>query len=117
MGQAIATIKRSAPFILFHGSAIHLVLEGQPFLRVETTMDAVLALMALYYVFDLSYSEEVKPTLLFLQEFLLKMPDDYTANCESASIFIKLVQKEEERASAARNVTVQTSDDSLSESD
>lgn len=68
-------------------------------------MDAVLSLMALYYVFDLSYSEQCKPSLLFLQEFFLYMPDDYTSSCESVSIFIKLVEKEERLSRATRHAS------------
>ncbi|KAK4024399.1 hypothetical protein OUZ56_009821 [Daphnia magna] len=69
--HAIQSIPRNAPYINFHGSTIHVVLEGQPYLRVQTSTDGQVALMVLYYVFDLKYSEEVKPTLLFLQQSIL----------------------------------------------
>lgn len=69
--HAIQSIPRNAPYLNFHGSTIHVVLEGQPYLRVQTSTDGQVALMVLYYVFDLKYSEEVKPTLLFLQQSIL----------------------------------------------
>ena len=67
-------------------------------------MDAVLALMAIYYVFDLSYSKEVLPTLLFLQSYCLKLEDDATNSCESLAIFTKMLEKEERLAAAKRSM-------------
>ena len=41
----------------------------------EKLVDGLIHLMASYYVFDVSYPTSCKSSLLFFQDFLMKMPD------------------------------------------
>ncbi|EFX67273.1 hypothetical protein DAPPUDRAFT_331237 [Daphnia pulex] len=68
--RSIQQETRGAPFIRYIGSTINIILESKPFIRVRTTAEAVIALMATYYVFHLDYSAKVSNALLFLQSFV-----------------------------------------------
>ena len=89
---------RGTPFILSIGGSLHIVINCKVFLKVNTSSEALLALMASYYVFDLSYSNVVTPALMFLQSTLLGKPHD--PSCSSVSNFIKLVAIENNKSKA-----------------
>lgn len=74
--DSIKDIKRGSPFILAIGNKFNIILESQRLFRIETCSEAVLALMAVYYVFNLHYNVHVKPSLLFLQAVCLHLEDD-----------------------------------------
>ncbi|KAK4026815.1 hypothetical protein OUZ56_015841 [Daphnia magna] len=50
-------------------------MESNPFMRFNTTADAVIGLMATYYVFHFKYSEKVQNALLFLQSYVFGEKD------------------------------------------
>jgi hypothetical protein len=62
---------RGALFILCKGSTIKIILESKPFIRVCTTEEAVIVLMANCYIFHLDYSAKVSNALLFIQSLVL----------------------------------------------
>lgn len=93
MEQSINQEPRSSPFILIIGSTVHIILEGRPFLRVETTAEGIIALLATYYVFHLKYNEKVQNALLFLQSFVLGERDIVTESCAAVHSFTTLVEK------------------------
>lgn len=103
MGSVIAEIpNRQSPFIILHGTALHLIVEREVFLRPATSTDALLALMACYYIFDMSYSDQVLSTLLYLQATCLQRPDDLTKKNGPVNVFSKLVEKEQREAAQSQ---------------
>ncbi|KZR99989.1 Uncharacterized protein APZ42_003918, partial [Daphnia magna] len=85
--------RRGSPFILYIGSTIHLIMESNPFMRFNTTADAVIGLMATYYVFHFKYSEKVQNALLFLQSYVFGEKDKASDTCASVHSFSALVEK------------------------
>lgn len=79
------------------GSTINIIIESKPFIRVRITAEAVIALMATYYVFHLNYSVKVSDALLFLQSFVLGEKDhtteSYVCGCAPVHTFSALIQK------------------------
>ena len=69
MEESIRQEPRPSSFILFKDYHTHNS-QGRPFLRAQTTVEAIIALIATYYVFDLKYDEKVQNALLFLQSFV-----------------------------------------------
>ncbi|KAK4020559.1 hypothetical protein OUZ56_002523 [Daphnia magna] len=67
--SSIDEIKRPAPFILAIGAELYVVTAGQVFFKFgsQSSTEAILALLAAYYIFDLEYSKYVKSALFFLQ--------------------------------------------------
>ena len=66
MLKAIKT--RLAPFILSHGQSLHLAIESKYWMTIDgPSSEAIVSLIAAYYVLDLSYSKSVEPALQFLQ--------------------------------------------------
>ena len=59
---------RQAPFILSHGQSLHLAIESKYWMAIDgPSSEAIVSLIAAYYVLDLSYSKSVEPALQFLQ--------------------------------------------------
>ncbi|KAK4020561.1 hypothetical protein OUZ56_002525 [Daphnia magna] len=85
--------RRGSPFILYIGSTIHLIMESNPFMRINTTADAVIGLMATYYVFHFKYSEKVQNALLFLQSYVFGENDKASDTCASVHSFSALLEK------------------------
>ncbi len=50
-------------------------------------MEAALLLMAAYFLFDIGYPVEVRPSLLFLQLRCLGKSDDFTKKCSALITF------------------------------
>ena len=55
-------------------------------------MEAVLTLVAAYYVFDRNYAAQVLPTLLFLQLHCLNLEDDKTRGCTSLRLLTSTIE-------------------------
>ena len=91
--EAIAALpKRKAPFILSLGPAMHLVMESKVFCRLDPRCsEALLTLMAAYYVFDLQYSPNVRPSLLFIQSHCLERCDDHYRNNRTIGVFSNII--------------------------
>ena len=74
---------------------MHLVINGMHYARVDSrSSDALLVLMASYYIFDMAYSTEVKPSLLFLQAYCLMLPDQQIEKYNCISMFMNLIEHE-----------------------
>ncbi|KAK4030802.1 hypothetical protein OUZ56_024141 [Daphnia magna] len=67
--------------------AAHLILESKHFMRFDTTCEAILGLMATYYVFHIEYSSKVLNALLFIQTMVLGIEDECTQGCSSVVAF------------------------------
>ena len=92
--ESIAALpNRNEPFILSHGKVLHLAIEKQHWLQIDgPSSDAVLILLAAYYVLDLNYSQNVKPALVFLQTELLGIAEEETGNA-SGLTFYNMLEK------------------------
>ena len=55
----------------------------------KNSIDALIDLLCCYYVFNIKYSPEVKPALLFLQSQLLGIEDGETKRSKILGIFMK----------------------------
>lgn len=101
-----------SPFLLFLGDVGHLVVENKLLLNLDglNNTDCILALMGAYYIFDLHYSPQVKPTLLFLQAHVMKMPDDLCDRVTSLSIMSAFIVKKQNELHADE-VNASTSSD------
>ncbi|KAK4019086.1 hypothetical protein OUZ56_001116 [Daphnia magna] len=83
LAEAIRKPHRESPFILKHGSSFHIIADSKPYLYVSgESMEALLSLIATYYVFHQTYAKEVSTTLQFTQSEVLAAddPDNKYAN-------------------------------------
>lgn len=82
---------RQAPFILSMGlEEMHLVIDGMQYDRVDIkSSEALLALMASYYIFEMAYGTEVKPSILVLQASWWVRPPDANAPYKRSFIIIR----------------------------
>lgn len=94
--KAINEIKRPAPFILAIGPELNVVTAGRCFLSFGSgsSTEALLTLLATYYIFDLDYSEYIKTVMFFIQSECLKEPDDFTQACAQLNVFVTLLAAE-----------------------
>ena len=79
---------RNTPFVLVVGDLIHIVVNKKILFQVQTCCEAVLMLLACYYIFNLSYSPRVLPSLLFLQSAVLNQPIESTPKVDNFITFI-----------------------------
>lgn len=99
MQAAINEIKRPTPFLLGIGTDLSVVTAGSTFMLIgDNSTEALLVLAATHYVFDVHYSEFVKPTWYFIQVVCLDKCDDSTDLCNSLAIFLKLYETEKKSA-------------------
>ena len=59
----------------------------------DRSPDALLSLVAAYYVFDLQYDVNVSPTMLFLQDVCLGEPDQDSGKFQSLALFKNVLNK------------------------
>lgn len=84
---------RGCPFILSIATDLHFVVDNKPFVKAATMTEAVLLLMATYYVFNLQCSPMVEPCLYFLQAPCLKLTDDLVQKYSSVTTFLKMLER------------------------
>ena len=72
IAPVIQEIDRPAPFLLKYGSSFHVVAGKAPFVCAQESTNALISLLAVYYVSDLQWCKEVEPVLLFIEEKFLK---------------------------------------------
>ena len=94
LAEAIKKPHRESPFILKHGSSFHVIADSKPYLYVSGgSMDALIALVATYYVFHQTYAKEVLTTLLFIQSEVLGADDSDTKKSSALNVFIQNLRK------------------------
>jgi hypothetical protein len=91
--RSIQEETRGALFILYTGSKINIILENKPLITVRTTAKAVIALIAIYYVFHLDCSAKVNNAPLFIQSLMLGEKDHTTESCAPVHTFSFLIEK------------------------
>ena len=108
---------RSTPFLLAHGEVLHLVVEDLPFMRLESggVSEAILSLMAAYFMTNASYSNEVQAALLFIQYHCLQLKN--IKKLVSIGIFNGLIENEKRASAPVDQEESESADDSVTEVD
>lgn len=92
----IRDLERASPFLIQCGGTYHLVADGQPLISLcantSSSMDALLTLIAAYYVFDIQWCKDIAPAYLFFQHYLLERENEESKKCSSLVIFLNLLK-------------------------
>lgn len=69
----------------------NIIVDNEPFMYLtSTSIEAFLCLIAIYYVFDIEWSKEILPALLFVQSELLGKSNKDTLGNNSLKVFLNL---------------------------
>ena len=77
----ISDISQSEPFLLVtdipgtDSSQVFVCCERRIFLESKSMSDSLLDLIATYFVFDIAYPKYINAILIFLQHFVMDLPD------------------------------------------
>jgi len=77
----ISDVTQSEPFLLVTGisgtdtSQVFVCCERNMFMESKSMKDSLLDLIATYFVFDITYPKYVNAILIFLQHFVMDLPD------------------------------------------
>lgn len=77
------------PYILNIGDTHHVVVDNELFMTSHCVSEALLNLFAAYYVFYISYSREVKLSLLFIQSKIFELQDSETSRIQKLKLFAR----------------------------
>ncbi len=91
MTSAIQEIDRPCPFLMKCGNRFHVVAGKSPFLYVAGSTEALISLLAVYYVFDLEWCKEVLAVFLFIESELLERTTDQSKSSNAVNIFKNLL--------------------------
>lgn len=82
---------RVEPFILKIGDSFTIVVDKRPFLQVSMgSVEALIHLIGVYFLFNIEWSKEVFATCLFLQKEVLRIEDEPTFRTSKAlQLFLK----------------------------
>ena len=92
MGQEISAIEQAAPYIVITGVAgdenaqFYVYAEQQIVVESSTMRDAVLDLVASYFVFDISYPKSLSAILIFIQHQIFVMGDSQSIPIAAAKL-------------------------------
>ena len=82
MDREVAGVEQTAPFLLITGNAglensqIFICCENDILMEPKTVRDAILELLATYFVFDIVYPRGVCGILVFLQHYVMGLQDE-----------------------------------------
>jgi hypothetical protein len=93
METVLSTPKRLFPYILQVGESFHIIFDNIPLMQLNCCSSALLHLFCFLYVFNVGYSPEVTPALLFIQHYVLEVVDDISSKCQSLKIFLKQLKQ------------------------
>ncbi|KAK4006255.1 hypothetical protein OUZ56_011411 [Daphnia magna] len=92
----IRDLERPSPFLIQCGTTYHLVVDGQPLISLSantsSSMDALLTLIAAYYVFDIHWCQDIAPAYLFIQHYLMEREYEESKKCSSLVVFLNLLK-------------------------
>ena len=92
MEQEITAIKQAAPYIAITGIAgdenaqFYVCSEQKIVLESSSMRDAVLDLMASYFVFDISYPRSLSAILIFIQHEIFRITDSQSIPMAAAKL-------------------------------
>ena len=92
MKQEVQGISHSAPYIVITGipeednTQFFVCSEQRLLLESDTLRDAMLDMIAAYFVFDISYPKSTSPALIFIQHKVLGLQDDQPVPLAAAKL-------------------------------
>jgi len=87
LDEEISKVEQSEPFIVATSkldsaiSQIFICCEGKMFLESKSMGDAIVDLMSVYYVFDISYPKPLRAMMIFLQHHVFSLEDQHSRLC------------------------------------
>lgn len=79
VGEEVKKINCSQPFLLVLEGDEHfnfmIMCENNVFLRIRDLTDGLFFLLAIYYIFDMSYPKSLHPVYMFLQHHVFSLID------------------------------------------
>jgi hypothetical protein len=91
MSDVIRKQKKETPFILKIGETSFTIIVDStlPFIESVCSTEALLQLIAVYYVFDIQWCKKVLPTLRFIRTVVMKLEDDVPTQNISLALFVR----------------------------
>lgn len=81
MDGEVSKIEQSAPFVVWTGTVgdenaqFYICCEQSILLESKTVRDAIIDLVATYYVFDIAYPKSISAIMLFFQHMVFEIKD------------------------------------------
>lgn len=75
-------------------SQVFVCCEGQIYIESKSVKDALLDLISTYFVFDIMYPKPLRSLLLFLQHFVLDLPDQQSVSSAVSSLVANLEKQD-----------------------
>lgn len=100
MDSELSEVTQSEPFLLVTGepgtdnSQVFVCCEGQIYIESKSVKDALLDLISTYFVFDIMYPKPLRSILLFLQHFVLDLPDQQSVSSVVSSLVANLEKQD-----------------------
>ena len=83
---------RPFPYIIGIGNKFNIIVDGKPLVSLQDRIaDALLCLVAVYYVFGISWCPDIEPNFLFIQKKMLGIADERTDKNKEVAIFCSLM--------------------------
>ena len=68
--------------------------KGQIYIESKSVKDALLDLISTYFVFDIMYPKPLRSILLFLQHFVLDLPDEQSVSSAVSTLVANLEKQD-----------------------
>jgi hypothetical protein len=80
---------RTSPYILKRGKTYSIVVEGKVYMDTPpSSLEALLSLLCVYYVFNIQWCPNVRSVFLFFQSQLSEKLDERTLSCKNLGVFM-----------------------------
>ena len=87
---------RTSPYILKCGGTFIIVVDGKVFMDTPpSSLEALLSLLSVYYVFNIQWCPNVRSVYLFFQSQLLGKPDESTTTCKNLCVLMNNFHEKE----------------------
>ena len=96
LDQEVAEVEQTAPFLLITGKAgsensqIFICCENDILNESKTIRDAILELLATYFVFDIVYPKGISGIMIFLQHYVLGLQDQQVVSSTTSKLISNL---------------------------
>ena len=100
MDSELSEVMQSEPFLLVTGesgtdnSQVFVCCEGQLYIESKSVKDALLDLILTYFVFDIMYPKPLRNILIFLQHFVLDLPDQQSVSSAVSTLVANLEKQD-----------------------
>jgi len=94
--KEVSEIRQSAPYIVVTGSSenmqLYICCEQNILLESKIVRDALLDLVAVYFVFDVQYPKSLDAILIFIQHYVMDMKDSQPVPMTTAKVVGNLLK-------------------------